>query len=334
VNRLTPAKVTMLMLFVMGGLIVAYIAKNLFASNKGPAGPATRNVPMALADIPEGTLITTAHVGTGPVLESDLQRDVLLSMPSILGRITRTKLTAATPIRTTNLYGPGETPPLNVADGFDAVTIVIDGPSALMSGLVKPTELVDIHFTPVTDNLSRRRVRGGFTMTLIKGIKVLAINGKTQQSRIDGDRNTITVEATKAQANILLQAQEHGKMTLVSNTTGKGDTEIALADADRAYFEEILGLEPEKKDEAKEEKKPFVSQAYVGDERGDLYFRDGRRISEIQINTGRAPSSDPDDEAGDVNQREVDPSANNRRGGAAPRTGNRLGQPGAYPQTR
>ncbi len=127
VNRLTPAKVTMLMLMVMGGLIVAYIAKNLFAGSKGPAGPVTRNVPMALADIPEGTLITASHVGTGPVLESDLQRDVLLSMPSILGRITRTKLVAATPIRSTMLYAPNETPPLKVAEGLDAVTITVDG---------------------------------------------------------------------------------------------------------------------------------------------------------------------------------------------------------------
>ncbi len=87
-----------------------------------------------------------------------------------------------------------------------------------MSGLIKPSELVDVHFTPSTDNLSRRRLRGGFTMTLIKGIKVLAINGKIQQARIESDRNTVTLEATKAQANVLLQAQEHGKMTLVSNT--------------------------------------------------------------------------------------------------------------------
>jgi pilus assembly protein CpaB len=326
----------MLMLMVMGGLIVAYIAKNLFASNKGPAGPATRNVPMALADIPEGTLITASHVGTGPVLESDLQRDVLLSMPSILGRITRTKLVAATPIRSTMLYAPNETPPLKVAEGLDAVTITVDGASSLMSGLIKPSELVDVHFTPSTDNVSRRRLRGGFTMTLIKGIKVLAINGKIQQARIESDRNTVTLEATKAQANVLLQAQEHGKMTLVSNTTGKGDTEIALKDADRVYFDEILGLEPEKKEEPKDAKPPFVSQAYVGGQRGDLHFREGKRISEIQINTDRAPSADPDDEAGGYNQREVDPSSvnGNGRNGAAGRTGNRAGQPGINLQTR
>ena len=280
VNRLTPATVTMLMFAIVGGLIVAYIGKNLLASSK-PAGPATRSVPMPLADIPEGTLLTPRHIGTGPVLESELSREVLLSMNSILGRVVKTKLTAATPIRSNMLYSPNERAPLTPSEGHQAAAITVTGAAALLSGMIKPSQFVDVHFTPNdVDNIAR--FRGGMTMRLIKGIKVLAINGQTQQSAINGDTNVVVLDATPAQVNVLIQAEKKGVFALATGTGEKGDGLVAVKDEDRAFFEEILGIAPLETPDPKKDKEPFVSQAFVGNDRTELSFRDGKRISEYQ----------------------------------------------------
>lgn len=277
-NRLTPATVTMLMFLVIGGLIVAYIGKNLLASAP-KAGPATRAVPMPLGDIPEGTLLTARHIGTGPVLESELQRDNLLSMNSILGRVTKVKLTAATPIRSNMLYAPNEKAPLTPAEGHQATAITVSGPSAMLSGLVKPTQYVDVHFTPLNiDNVAR--FRGGMTMRLIRGIKVLAINGQFQAPSFQDDTNIVVLEATPAQVNVLIQAEKKGTFTLATGTGEKGDGLVNVKDEDRAFFEEILGIAPLKTPDPKKDKEPFVSQSYVGNNRTEYTFREGRRVSE------------------------------------------------------
>ena len=97
-NRLTPARLSMVMFMVVGGLIAAYIAKGLLATEeKKAAAPPLRNIPMAVAELPAGTLITEAHLGVGPVLPSKMTRDVLLSNKSIVGRVTKEAIPAAEP---------------------------------------------------------------------------------------------------------------------------------------------------------------------------------------------------------------------------------------------
>ncbi len=313
-NRLTPATVTMLMFVIIGGLIVAYIGKNLLAT--GPkAGPVTRNVPMPLGDIPEGTLLTARHIGTGPVLESELQRDVLLSMNSILGRVTKVKLSAATPIRSNMLYAPNERATLMPAEGHQAAAITVTGPSAMLSGLVKPNQYVDVHFTPSNiDNVAR--FRGGMTMRLIKGIKVLAINGQYQAPSFQDDTNIVVLEATPAQVNVLIQAEKKGTFTLATGTGEKGDGLVHVKDEDRAFFDEILGIAPLKTPDPKKDKEPFVSQAYVGNSRTEYTFRDGRRISELNNYIDPLRRRDQDTPANDNDRLPWEPD--NR--GAAPGT--------------
>ena len=55
---LTPARVTVLMLMVVGGLAAAYVAKNLLAADTTPPKVETRTVPMAVADLKPGTVVT------------------------------------------------------------------------------------------------------------------------------------------------------------------------------------------------------------------------------------------------------------------------------------
>ena len=273
-KRLTPAKVTLLMFVVVGGLIAAYVAKGLFASTAKPPEIKTRNVPMALSDIAPGTVITEDHIGSGPVVESDLTRDVLLMSRVLVGRIAKEKIKAAQPIRSSQLYEIGSRPPLPLTQEMRAVTINIGSATALVDGLIKPGEFVDMHFTPSGMDTDPR-AGGGLTMTLLKGVKILAINRLTMQGNIESDRNTVTLELTQDQANVVLLASNKGSLNLSYNPNGQGDGAIALKGKDRATLEEILGLEP-----AKKPADPFVSQVYRGNSRQEVKFEGHNKVIE------------------------------------------------------
>lgn len=274
-KKLTPARLTMLMFMVVGGLIAAYIAKGLLAvDGRPPAGPESRNVPMPVADLPAGTLITEAHLGIGPTLVKDMTRDILLQNKVIVGRITKEPLKGAHPIRSGQLYEKGVTPPLKVAKGMRAVSVDIRT-TDVVDGLVKPNEFVDVHFTVTAGQ--DPRLRGGMTMTLFKGVKILAMNRLFLQSELaNNGTNTITLELTPAQANILLVTREKGSLAFAYTPAGKGDGTVAVTGPDRVYLEEVLGLDP-----MPTPPQPFVMQIYRGTGRHEIEFRPKtNRVSE------------------------------------------------------
>ncbi len=180
---LTPAFVTLAMLVVVGLLIGGYFIKSLLAVDEKPAGPTTENVPMAMVDIPAGTLITEAHLGPGRLAIAKKQStpDILLSNRVIVNRIAKETIKAANPVRSSQLYGPGEYPALEVEEGMRAVSVDVGNSTQIVSGLIKPGQFVDVHLTPA--NLPQDdRSEGGITLTLFKGVKVLAINRSTRTS--------------------------------------------------------------------------------------------------------------------------------------------------------
>jgi pilus assembly protein CpaB len=293
-NRLTPARLSMVMFLVVGGLISAYIAKGLFATEeKKAAGPATRNIPMAVSDLPAGTLITESHLGTGPALNSKVTRDVLLTNKVIVGRVTKEAITAAEPITSKQLYEKGVYPPLKVRKGMQAVTVSMGMPS-IVDGLVKPGQFVDVHFSP-TSLQSDARVQGGMTMTLFKGVKIIAINRLFNQGAVQNSENTVTLELSSEQANIILVAKDKGKLDFSFNPEGQGPGGLALTGKDRATLEEILGLSPIPKPAPAPP--GFVTQIYRGANRRQYEFRQmGSKMMEwggtqIAIPAARAPDA-------------------------------------------
>ncbi|WP_166825019.1 Flp pilus assembly protein CpaB [Thalassoroseus pseudoceratinae] len=270
-KKLTPALVTLLMLGVVGLLIGVYIFKKLTAGDDVAEAPRTRNVPMAIADIESGTLITEAHLGQGPVLTDEMERDTLLNNRVIVGRVAKTEIKRATAIRSGNLFPPNEGPALEVADGMRAVTVVVGPNDDLVDGLVRVGTYVDMLFSP--DNTNDPRMQGGTTLTLLKGIKVLALN-RTMRStnRVDRGGNTATLEVTPQQAIILTEVQRGGNITLALNPDGRNGTGVSVSSDDRASLEEILDLEP-----IPEPTPPFATEIFKGGARDVLRFREGER---------------------------------------------------------
>ena len=263
---LTPARLSLFMFLIVGGLIAAYIAKGLLAvDERRPPESLTRNVPMAISDLPAGTLITEAHLGIGPSLKTKITRDVLLNNKSIVGRVAKEAIKAAEPIVSSQLYERGVYPPLKLSEGMRAVTISLSG-TAILDGMVRPGQYVDVHFSP-TAMQGDPRLRGGMTMTLFRGVKILAINRSVTQSGVGGNQNSenaVTLEMSEGEENIILVAREKGTLYCSYNPNGAGENNRELSNKDRVTLEEILGLEPLPKPEQPIVQRPFVTQVYRG----------------------------------------------------------------------
>lgn len=294
---LTPARVTLLMLLVVGGLIAAYVAKNLWAGEE-PVPAETRAVPMPVNAIPAGTLITENDLGLANIPIGDLPPDTFINKDKIVGRVAKVDLAGATPIRGSQLYRFGERPELPVAPGMRAITVSVGESDDVVDGHVEPGHFVDLHLTPSLT--ADPRLRGGTTLTVFRGIKVLAMNQGRTRTGVDRGGNTVTIELSPRQANIAIQAEKAGDLTLSLNPEGRGAVGVDVARDDRATLEEILDLPP-----LPEEKKPFQTRHFHGGGFGVLQFTDGTRDG------GGAGISGGGGGGGNVGRQRLNPTFNN-----------------------
>jgi pilus assembly protein CpaB len=282
-KRLTPAAVTLMTIVVVGLLVTAYFAKMVLAeepkallveSAKTPSIE-FREVPMALGMLEPGTQVTPAHLGTGRVRVDTLEPETLLSERGLVGRIAKERIQAATPIRSGQLYQPGEHPPLAVGPGMRAVSVSFSPRGSFVGGLLRAGEYVDVHVTPHLNDPSDTRFRGGLTIMLLGGVRVLAVSGGGERDSKSSDSiNTVTLELTPEQANMLILAREKGEIALSYNPDGKGSGGVALKNQDRATMEEILGMNrgdsPVPAPLANAH--PFTSESYKGSTRTTQQF--------------------------------------------------------------
>ena len=289
-KSLTPVSVTLMMFVVVGLLVAAYFVKSLLATKEPPPRVETRNVPMAVADLEPGTVVTDAHLGLGPMRVAQQTSEMLVSDRVIIGRVVKERILKATPILASQLYPPGEFPSLKVGDGMRAVSINVVGSAAIVDGLIKPGEYVDVHFTP--RGSIDARIRNGLTLTLLKGVRVIAINRNYSPSVVNnGGGNTVTLELTAKEANVVLLSQDRGMLNLTYTPEGRGSDGIALANEDRVFLDEILGLTPLENPEP-----PFVVEMYRGPSLTTLEFQDGRRFgSSRSDNDPTQPRTQPGD---------------------------------------
>lgn len=269
-RRLSPALLTMVMLGVVGLLVVLYVGKKLLARDTTPPADPTVSIPMSLTDLEPGVRITEAHLATGPALRSKLGRDVVLTSRSIVGRVVKNKILATQPIKSSDLYAPGQNAPLDVTPGMVAVTVPISAPFAAGRG-----QYVDVHFIPEAD--PDQEETGGRIMTLFKGVKILEISSSTSNRAAAN----VTLELSREQANIILLAKDRGDLNFVFAPEGKGTGVVGLNDEDRATLYEILGYTQKP---VVPPTPPFVTELFEGAGRKVHSFRDGRIDDNIDFN--------------------------------------------------
>jgi pilus assembly protein CpaB len=289
-KRLTPAAVTLMTVVVIGLLVTAYFAKMLMAEEPKArlldrpeaATIEFREIPLTLSPLEPGTQLTAAHLGTGRVPVNALGPETLLAEKGLIGRVVKEAIPAGRPIRSNQLYPLGQRPPLAVSSGMRAVSVSFSPRGSFVGGLLQKGQYVDVYLTPRLDNNQSSRLRDGVTVTLLTGVRVLAV-GETPEteSAKSESANTVTLELTPEQANILILAHEKGEIALGYNPDGKGNGGVAVKSQDRATMDEILGLNhPEPATPVKAvSPKPFTSETFKGTAKSTLRF-------------DRAPSTD------------------------------------------
>lgn len=275
-KNLTPAKLIVMMMVAMGLLVAVYIGKTLLAKEP-PRRVASRTIPMLVGDVEAGTVLAEHHLGKGPWPANEIEGDVLLGESAIIGRVVRNAMKAAEPIRGSALYPMNELPPLTVSDGHRAVTIHLTESAAIMNGLLRPGNHVDVEFTPTATVTSDPRYQeiGGLSIVLFKGIRILAINRAFVQSDLDESGNNVTLEVAEKDVAILRLADENGELYLSYTPDSLGTATVAVADPNRPTLEELLQLQPIPEPPVPPEPNVFRSFIYSGAGRNIQTFVDG-----------------------------------------------------------
>ena len=200
--------------------------------------------------------------------------DTLLSESVIIGRVVKKDIKGATPIHGRDLYAPSELPTLPLSTGTRGVTIQLKEPALLMEGWLKPGSHVDVLFT-LTEMLDDPRVKklGGMSMTLFKGVRVLAINRDIVQAPLADTMNSVTLEIDENDVNVLRLATQKGEIALALTGETTGMSTVSVENPDRATLEEILNLQPIPEPPAPPVvPQPFVSRIYRGSGLSTLAF--------------------------------------------------------------
>lgn len=278
--KLTPWMLTVAAFGIVALLAAGFIFNRLTAREVvAEAKVAPRTLPMAISEIEPGTVITRAHIGNGPwTNQSELSPDTFTNAEGVIGRIAKEKITAARPLRGSQFYSPGDLPDLKVSDGKRAVTINVGDETAMVNGLIKPGQYVDVHMTidnPASTIRSNRDIgNDAMTLTLFDGVRVVAMNRSYIQSSVDRGHN-VTLELDEDQARIMLLAKQKGSIALTYNPAGSGAGGVNIrSEQDRVTLQEILGIVPEK-----EKEKPFLTEHFREGMRSTNYFQDGRRVN-------------------------------------------------------
>jgi Flp pilus assembly protein CpaB len=288
--KLTPWILTVAAFGIISLLAVGFLFKKLLANPVVDVKPPeARVLPMAISSIAPGTVITRAHVGNGRAAAGEeLTKDTITTLDSVIGRIAKEQIEAATPLRGSMFYAPGDHPDLDVADGKRAVTVRVSETTAILSQKLKADQYVDVQLTVDgigTGGGSRLQSTGGsvrnasgtddaMTATLFKGVRILSISrGYTATSLSGGESHNVTLELDESQARIILLAQRKGEIDLVFSEEGPGTGGIAIeaSEKDRITLQEILGIKPEP-----EKEKPFRTEHYRGSGHSTRYYKDGQ----------------------------------------------------------
>lgn len=286
--KLTPWMLSVAAFGLLAVMAGTYFVQKLWAKEEVVAAPAPmRTMPMAITEIEPGTVITMKHIGNGPVAPTEqLAPDTIRNLDSIVGRIAKERIPSAVPLQGSMFYSIGDYPTLQIENGKRGVTVNVDDATAILSGMIKTGQYVDVHMTTDAGTGNRLQSTGGsvatgrtgMTATLFKGVKVVAMNRGAASSALQGGgaSHNVTLELDENQALIMLLAQEKGRIALTYNPSGPGAGGINVKpENDRITMEQLLGMTDEPA-----AKKPFRTESYRGAGRSSTFWRDGERIDE------------------------------------------------------
>lgn len=189
-------------------------------------------------DLPSGTVLTTADLGLIDVIERGVKGHVIKEENHIqlVGRKLLLAKQKGDPIFWSDISGgePGTEGLANeIKPRMRAISVNVSG-SASVSGMVKPTDHVDVLGT---FSFPSKKVPGEMelvTLTILQDVLVLATGRETAKTQLLGDSRggtytTVTLEVTPREAEMLVFSEQI-----------KGRIALALRNPDDVYFEKTL----------------------------------------------------------------------------------------------
>lgn len=280
--KLTPARLTMILMMMVAVLVGIYAWRRFFTSPPAPKPVAQqvplRTVPMALTDLEPGTVITSSHIGMGPYRSDKLERDMFLTNRGIVGRVVKERVTAAQPLRSSSLYAPNELPDLKVAAGKVAYSMSLQDRVQMVDGMIKPGNRVDVMWYRDVRTFANNIVErdGASAVMLVKGIKILAINRTTAALNTAARENTVTMEVTQPQAMALTMAVRHGTLEFLFSQSSGDDPDglqSKLDDDMKMTMRELMGIKKV------DTPKPYAIEHYRPGGRSDVQRYDKNGVS-------------------------------------------------------
>jgi pilus assembly protein CpaB len=192
------------------------------------AGAEQIKVVCAAHIIPRGTVITLDDIGKKNVFKSSVRQDVLLpeEVNMIIGKKSVFEISAKDPIFWSDIEGGAPSQgglSSIVTPGLRAISLSVGG-AAAVSGMVLPTDRVDVLGTFSFPSKTLSGEMETVTLTVLQDVTVLATgqdmaNARYLRQRLSPNRssgyNTVTLEVTAKEAELLVFTEHmKGSLTL------------------------------------------------------------------------------------------------------------------------
>lgn len=194
------------------GLLAILIFKTILEKAlQAEKGKQPNQIVMAVAKIPFGTAITRDQVKLEPYSMS-APEGTFSNVGDVIGKFAQTEIDANVPVQakhiaTSDYIGPRT----KVRKDYRAMAIRVDEASSV-AGFATPGSTVDV-VAVITPGTNAKPV----SKVIVQDLRVLA-NGQQTQARTDGQGrigNTVTLEVTPAQAEMLTLAGREGTLHLL-----------------------------------------------------------------------------------------------------------------------
>ena len=228
---ISPGTIALLVMTVLGGLVFAYVVKQM-AQRPEPVEQPGIQVVVARVNLRQHEQIDRRALELAELKPNELSPTGHLTNVNIaVARFTKQTIPAGEIITEDMLYSIGENPiervPERITEGKRAQTIQVAG-LVYGSTIIGHDSIVDISLTVESDHpeVQKPGLPGIFTKPLMQNIRVLAVVIPPQGPRGNNlnDLTTIIVEVTPDQTNELTLAEEMGTLSvsIVGSHAGVG----------------------------------------------------------------------------------------------------------------
>lgn len=200
------------------GVITAFSVNRLVRRQATGTSQEVRKVVVAVATIATGTQIRPDQVKVEEWPKSIMPEGTFDDVAKVVNRVTVGEITIGEPILSARLAAEGSSAGLSamIPSGQRAMTVKVDEVIGV-AGFITPGTYVDIVTTVTQTGMESEST----SRIILQSVKVLA-SGKRIEHRQDGEAtevNTVTLQVTPDQAEVLALASNAGKLQLVMRNT-------------------------------------------------------------------------------------------------------------------